>query len=248
MKLEKGYIKIFAYVLILLVSIQLFRLEIIFNTDTIKNIPGNVEINDFIKKNFLVIYNEKNQELTNIVYTLDYLNVDYDLVKSSETNKSYLNYKGIIIIEHDLNNIVDIDNLIIHIYDGGRLLYLVDNVIQELDQVNKYSDTVFGIINIGETQETNKVVFNSEILSGLYGELNLDKFNDKKNSEFKFLELDVSNDSYIHMESTNGMPLIWSREYNQGEIIALNIGNYEGEKSQDILIGAIELLGELIDK
>ncbi len=256
MKVGKGYIKLFAYVIVLLIFIQLFRMDIIFSTDSIENIITNEynivkatklseeQKDGYNKNNFLIIYNEKNKELTNISITLDYLNIDYEMMKSTEVDRIYDDYNTIIMIEDDLNNIIDLDRIMAYVSNGGKIVYLIDSIIQEGENVTKYADSAFGITKTGMTKETNAVYFNSEVLSGVYGELNLDEFDDMKYTEFRFLELAVADDSIVHMETNNGTPLIWSIDYYEGEIMVLNLGNYEGKEFRGVLTGAISLLGE----
>ncbi len=255
MKIGKGYIKVFIYIIVLLVFIQLFRMDIIFSTDSIENIIINefdinhadklsaAEKKDFVKHKFLIIYKEQNNVLNNIQIILEYLNVEYEISQASEVDKVYSNFNTIIVLDTELNDLIDIDKIMLNTSRGGRLIYLASYKLGEGEVLDKYAPA-FGIVNIGENSKTNSVYFNSEILSGIYGELNLDEFDEMDYDEFSYIEFEITNDSLVHMESENDYPLIWSKSYNQGELMIINTGDYEGKEFRGILTGSISLLGE----
>ncbi len=256
MKMGKEFIRMLVYVVIVLVFIQLFRMDIIFSTSNIENMLTNeydtikttklslTDTSDYNKNRFLIIYNEEEAQLNNIEITLDYLNVEYDVMKSSEKLESYKIYNTIIMLEHNLTNMIDIDNVLNYISEGGQLIYLIDNTVSKNDKLVEYAP-VFGIQEIGESKETNNVYFDSEILSGIYGELNLGEPEGMKHKEFKFIQLETTDDSQVHMATDKGQPLIWNKQYNKGNIMVLNLGNYEEKAFRGFLTGAISIMQEV---
>ena len=242
---------------IILIFVQLLRMDILLDADSSENIVFHeydfvnskkmteIEKRYFDKKSYLILYDDNNDfSLDNIKSVLDYLKVDYETAATNQVLE-LSNYETVILLEHTQN--VNINNLGIFNYvrNGGKLLYLSNGSLGDKDLLIANGND-FGIKNTYDSKDSNFVYFNSEVLLGLTGELDLadNQFEDYNN--FTYLEVELERDAIIHMEENSGSPLIWEKTLGQGKIMVVNIGNYNAKENRALILGSFTLLQDLI--
>lgn len=249
----KNNITLIVMVVGLIVFIQLFRLGALFGKDDITHtLKVDFDINKainlsqtekdvFHKEKFLIIYGDDENELVNLEKTLGYLKVDYEAILSSKALESYSGYDMIILLDHQMSRVIDIEKLLLYAKEGGKLFYLIDGSINFDPLFKNYAET-FGIKSFEKEIPTNEVRFNTEILTGIIGELNVADPQNDSFYAFEPTQVELLEDCIIYMESQDGIPMIWKRSLENGIIMTLNLGAYDDKEKRGLLAGGISLL------
>lgn len=257
MKIVKSNTLVIIILVLMLIFVQLLRMDILVSSDrseyTINNeyvYADSVKLtenekNRFTPKDYLILYDPRNNnDLENVKILCDYLKIDYKIQSSRETDYSYNKYKTIIMLEHLDDSYIDLSDIFDYVKKGGNLLYLGNGNGGDRDLLKKYNEE-FGILDWYDIRETNYIYFNTEILLGLIGYYDLDNNDTEDYNNFQYLDVAVEDDVKVHLEDNTGSPLIWEKNLGEGKILVLNIGRYDNKETRGIMAGAFTLLEEL---
>jgi len=255
-KIKNSNILIIIVMSLLLILAQLVRLDFGVNSNKSENKVVNeysyvnskkLTVNEkqkFSIKRDLILYDENmDLSLNNIKVVCDYLKLDYDVASISQNIDLSL-YKTIIMLEQTVNEYINKLSIFDYVKNGGKLLYLSNGSMGETDLLIANAQE-FGIIKVYDIKETNNIYFNTDVLIGTLGELNLINNETEDYNNFEYLEVDTEEEAIIHMEEISGSPIIWEKSSGNGKIMVINTGLYEYKENRAIIAGAYSMLQDL---
>lgn len=168
---------------------------------------------------YLLIYdvNEENSINTTrqIVDVFDYLKKDYDRMVPDKNIENISDYDCVFLVFERLDYLDDIDLYLNYVEDGGRLVFLIRPIGDEtFRKIAKF----LGIRSYKkDLAEKSGLKVLSDIMFGAQG---FSTASDKFLNSSMDLELDSS--CKVDIETSDGCPLLWSRNFGKGTFIVLN--------------------------
>ena len=159
----------------------------------------------------------------------------------AETVTDYEDYDLIILTHMKQEDLVDREALFAYARLGGNLIYLGNGSIGPEDLL--ISDAAFwGIEQAGAIKKTHAVYFNTELLTGVTGAIEITGEFVAPFDFFHGSDVSLVDGCLIHMESGEGNPLIWQKQVVNGRIMVLNVGQYDRKELRGLLAGSISVL------
>lgn len=127
-----------------------------------------------------------------------------------------------------------------YVEQGGRLLVL--NKIEPEESLMAGLADLAGIVRTGEVKQTSIVYFQTELISGITGKLQLTGEVLSPHEYFHYQESELDSECQIALISEDGNPLIWQRQYLNGEVMVINTDHYASRYLTGLLAGSISAL------
>lgn len=196
-------------------------------------------------KKFLILYSSTYQtDVSNIEKIFDYLKADYKIVAIDKGEIDLNAFDTLILLEQLDSEYLMFHRIVDYINQGGKLIYLGNGGLGEQSVLKSNAD-FFGISSWREINKTNNLYFNSEILLGLIGELEMGDDPLDNYYNFEYLDTDLVHDVKIHMEDISGIPIIWELEKGNGKVMVINNGKTTSKEIRGVIVGVISLLEDL---
>ncbi len=248
------------YIILILIGMLLGYFQLIRLDSLIQSASGQAMVSPFLakpatalsrtevslleQKRALVIATGDLARTENIKVTLNSLNFVVDILPAATQSRNYQIYDLIALLSSGVTELADPESLYAYTRDGGCLVYLANGSSKE-DLL--FSQAGFwGINHSGSVEETNSVYFSTELLSGISGSL---EFTGEYIAPFPFfesLDVDITPDCKVHLESGTGNPLIWEKQVINGRLMVVNTGRYERKEIRGLLAGAVSQLLDIL--
>lgn len=175
---------------------------------------------------FLIIEGSNVRRNDLIKEILYYQNKNYDV--ATVTDSIELDKYDVVIIT--INNYSFMDETYIdYVESGGGLMILSDGLFN-------WEDDLFGMRKIGQLKSSVGIRMHDDGVMMSAG----DSYNGKYFLVYgSYFELD--DDFTIHMEASNSMPLLFSRDYGEGRFVVLNTSLTNRKSSMNITTSALSL-------
>ncbi len=255
MNIARRIIPVLVLAVGLLVFFQLIRMNILvspsslthetrFENNNVQSWLSDSQKEILPRSKFLLLSSQNQEsEVANIELVLKQMGFIIDIFHDNQVPESYDGYDAIIFLQRTTLDYPDWPRLIDAVNDGKKLLYLGNGTFGPQDILRTEAKT-FGIVDYSEVDTTSKIFFNSELLSGITGLLDL---TDKHYDTYPLVEaLDVmlQPQATVYLESEAGNPLIWNQMTGLGSILVMNTGRYETKEIRGMMNGTIsEMLG-----
>ncbi len=213
----------------------------------IKNINSEVEPGPSVSpvipqdanfEKFLIVWDpdEENSKLTaeNTLKVMEYIKKDYDLLSINDEILDLSNYDAIFFVFERLDYLSDLDRYIDYVKDGGHLVFLMrpltDKSFENIASILGISDYSRKAVNI------KGIDIASHIMIGAEG------FNsDSSIIENSSLEASIDDTCTVFIESFEGNPMLWEKEYEKGKFIVFNGTMLNAKVNRGLLVSALGL-------
>ncbi|MCY6482928.1 DUF2194 domain-containing protein [Clostridium aestuarii] len=192
------------------------------------------------KEKYLVIYDKTDTNSiyikNNVIKVIENMKKDYTELSVEEYENNDLNYDGVIFAFERMDYLKNIDNFIEYSRGGGSLLFMERPVI---DESFKSFYKELGISSLNDLINSYGIKLLSNVLVGAKEfEIN------DSSIENSSLDLKLSDDTKIYIESYDKLPLLWSKNLDKGKIIFFN-GTMLNEKiNRGLITGILSLSKE----
>lgn len=204
------------------------------------------EKNQFSNKVYLILSNlDTANEISNLISIFEYLKIDYR-IEDYSNDIDYSLYESIILLEGQISDKeLDIISLTNYVEEGGRLLYLGNGTKGDENLIQEYPE-VFGVNKLNGFLRSNYIYFDTDVLLGIRGHLDMDDNDYEDYMNFEYLDVELVDNAIVHMEEISGSPLIWEYSVNKGKIMVVNTGRYESKEMRGLIAGSLGLLEDLL--
>ncbi|NLC84964.1 MAG: DUF2194 domain-containing protein, partial [Ruminococcaceae bacterium] len=248
------------YIILILIGMLMGYFQLIRLDSLIQSASGQTMVSPFLtktatalsrpeaslqeQKRALVIATGEPAREANIKATLNSLNFVVDVLPAATHSQNFQVYDLIALLSIGVTELANPESLYAYTSDGGCLVYLANGSSKE-DLL--FSQAGFwGINHSVNVSETNSVYFSTELLSGISGLL---EFTGEYIAPFPFfesLDVDITPDCKVHLESGTGNPLIWEKQVVNGRLMVVNTGRYERKEIRGLLAGAVSQLLDIL--
>ncbi|MCH7321058.1 DUF2194 domain-containing protein [Solibacillus sp. MA9] len=241
--------KIF-YILILIflcgVILQLSRSDFILNS--VKNEldltvsskvlqPTTKHVQAISNAEYCILYNEEYEKLkSNIEKTLQYLKKPYKTYDAELSKVEFNKCPNILLATPYLDDVGTIDEIESFVETGGNLFSMTT---LEPDALFEILNRQLGIIDYSDFTTTTGIEVTSNVLIGAKGRVFLEgSLNDSS--------LNVTIESTIEpaMKNLSGVPLLWKKEFGEGNFIILNLNIAAEKYSRGVIAGMLSMPGD----
>lgn len=196
-------------------------------------------VKEFNNEEYLLIYNDQNPGSVgikdNLTATLDYMKKNVTTVTHSNLPPSFDEYQYVIIAFEEIRNLASLDILESYMEKGGTVFFAIRPELNVSLQ-NFYQK--LGISDIGKFVTPDGLRLNSNVLIK-QKHLAMKKEEITANSS---LSVSLGENSTIHIESLDKVPLLWEVPYKNGKFMVFNGTMLATKGSRGLITGALSML------
>ena len=256
MNVTKRNLIILAATLLLILFIQLLRLNIGLNLNALSHeneytyYPEKAQTLTASEKGTcrklkgLIIGSSDNPAaLLNISTVLHDMQFEFDQAQPEQTMVDISGYDLIIVMSWDKMHTSVLSRVNEYISQGGRILYLFDG--SRGQDIAPEVASHFGLKAIRDSQIITNLDFKTELLSGIKGHLALTGENNSLAGNIVSYAVDLESDCDVHLMGNQNIPVIWEYPAN-GHAMVINTGAIADKSFRGLLTGAISVLMETV--
>jgi len=256
MKINKNIVYVLIFILLISIVFVLTRSEFMIRFNTNEN-EAILDISQmkFTPKDenrilsaeehkVLLVVQHDNPEIAkvfeNVSATLDYMQINFDVIEASELNNLTPEYDGVIIMVNAFNLIRNMDQIMEYVYDGGSLFVAHRPVIEASSTMPFVK---FGILEHAYySEQDNIILFEDVMIKGKQLEIiNSDTVINET------INVQLSKDSRVLAENTLQQPLLWEKDYGRGKILFFNGTMFQERTNRGFVSGCIyKMLGTVL--
>jgi len=241
--------------LVLILLIQLLRLNLGLNLDTMMNHKDFIFSSDKVMtlshdelqfnrkmKGLIIDPNASSLSLLNIIKVMQDMQIDPATTITVPGLDELAAYDLIVIVGQNHPETPGFSVITDYVSQGGRLLYLSLGSLETPDILKNKS--FFGVESLNSRQTVDVLNFKTELLSGLTGDLSISgipALAGKINANLTHL----TSDCQVHLSGGQNIPLIWERAPD-GHVMVVNTGAYDSRMMRGLLTGAISVLLDIV--
>ncbi|MFD2043805.1 DUF2194 domain-containing protein [Ornithinibacillus salinisoli] len=249
-RISKTMVMIILFLFLLGISIQVSRSQFLLSFGITNghateleytSALSDEEVQQFQHDKMLLLYDSSSIEsktLTdNFERTLDYMKKKYETIPVLQMPADLSSYQTVIILFSDLEKVEDFNKVTDYVSLGGKVFFGI------LPEPGTTYFNLYQKLGIYETDTTYQEAVGVEMVSDLLLKAQGLKI-DKEFIVNSSLYLRLKDTATLHVQSSDGIPLLWSSSYKDGQFMVFNGTMLSSKLNRGLISGAISYLND----